>query len=47
MRNPYAESWDRDCTGTDTDTEQEYAEKFIFPKIGTVMNHEEFLKSLA
>ena len=35
-----------DCTGTDTDTEQEYAEKFIFPKIGHVMNHSEFLKSL-
>jgi nicotinamidase-related amidase len=35
-----------DCTGTDTDTEQEYAEKFIFPKIGHVMNHEDFLKSL-
>lgn len=36
-----------DCTGTDTDTEQEYAEKFIFPKIGHVMKYKEFLKSLA
>ncbi len=35
-----------DCTGTDTDEEQNYAEKFIFPKIGTVMNYKEFLKSL-
>ncbi len=35
-----------DCTGTDTDTEQNYAEKFIFPKIGRVMNYKEFLSSL-
>lgn len=35
-----------DCTGTDTQTEQDYAEKFIFPKIGLVMNHKEFLASL-
>jgi nicotinamidase-related amidase len=35
-----------DCTGTDTDTEQEYAEKFIFPKIGHVMQYKDFLKSL-
>ncbi len=35
-----------DCTGTDTDEEQNYAEKFIFPKIGMVMNYKEFLKSL-
>lgn len=33
-----------DCTGTDTQTEQDYAEKFIFPKIGLVMNHQEFLE---
>jgi len=35
-----------DCTGTDTQEEQDYAEKYIFPKIGTVMNHQDFLKSL-
>lgn len=35
-----------DCTGTDTQEEQDYAEKFIFPKIGSVMDHEEFLGSL-
>ncbi len=35
-----------DCTGTDTDEEQNYAEKFIFPKIGTVMTYKEFLASL-
>lgn len=35
-----------DCTGTDTDTEQEYAEKFIFPKIGHVMKYKDFLKNL-
>ena len=33
-------------TGTDTDTEQEYAEKFIFPKIGHVMKYKDFLKNL-
>ncbi|MBA4391631.1 MAG: cysteine hydrolase [Syntrophus sp. (in: bacteria)] len=36
-----------DCTGTDTDEEQNYAEKFIFPKIGLVMKYKEFLKNLA
>jgi len=36
-----------DCTGTDTETEQNYAEKFIFPKIGFVMNHEEFLEKVS
>jgi nicotinamidase-related amidase len=35
-----------DCTGTDTDTEQEYAENFIFPKIGHVMKYKDFLKNL-
>ena len=35
-----------DCTGTDTDEEQNYAEKYIFPKIGHVMGYKEFLKSL-
>lgn len=36
-----------DCTATDTDEEQNYAEKFIFPKIGRVMGYREFLESLA
>lgn len=36
-----------DCTGTDTDEEQNYAEKYIFPKIGSVMNYRDFLESLA
>lgn len=35
-----------DCTGTDTQEEQNYVEKFIFPRIGSVMNHKEFLASL-
>jgi len=35
-----------DCTATDTQEEQDYAEKFIFPKIGKVMNHKEFLEAL-
>jgi nicotinamidase-related amidase len=35
-----------DCTGTDTEEEQSYAEKFIFPKIGTVMKSEEFLNAV-
>jgi len=35
-----------DCTGTDTDEEQNYAEKYIFPKIGSVMTYREFLASL-
>jgi len=33
------------CTGTDTDEEQRYAETYIFPKIGTVLTADEFLKS--
>ena len=32
-----------DCTGTDTEEEQRYAETFIFPKIGQVMTAAEFL----
>jgi nicotinamidase-related amidase len=36
----------RDCTGTDTDREQEYAEQVIFPKIGRVMTSDEFLASI-
>jgi nicotinamidase-related amidase len=35
-----------DCTGTDTDEEQNYAEKYIFPKIGQVMGYKEFLANL-
>lgn len=36
----------RDCTATDTDREQEYAEQVIFPRIGKVVTAEEFLLSL-
>ena len=36
----------RDCTATDTDREQEYAEQVIFPRIGKVVTAEEFLHSL-
>jgi nicotinamidase-related amidase len=35
-----------DCTATDTQYEQDYAEKMIFPKIGKVMNADEFLAAL-
>jgi nicotinamidase-related amidase len=35
-----------DCTGTDTNEEQQYAEKFIFPKIGQVMTAEELLSAI-
>jgi len=35
-----------DCTATDTQTEQDYAEKYIFPKIGRVMTSDEFLKAI-
>ena len=35
-----------DCTGTDTDEEQHYAETFIFPKIGRVLTSDEFLASI-
>lgn len=35
-----------DCTGTDTNEEQHYAETFIFPKIGRVLTSEELLASL-
>ncbi len=34
----------KDCTATDTDEEQNYPEKYIFPKIGRVMNHDEFIE---
>ena len=35
-----------DCTATDTQREQDYAEQVIFPRIGKVMTGEEFLKSI-
>lgn len=35
-----------DCTGTDTATEQNYAETYIFPKIGQVMTAKEFLAAI-
>jgi nicotinamidase-related amidase len=35
-----------DCTATDTQEEQRYVEKFIFPKIGKVMNSTEFLQAV-
>jgi len=36
----------KDCTATDSDREQEYAENVIFPRIGKVMTANEFLESL-
>jgi nicotinamidase-related amidase len=36
----------KDCTGTDTEREQEYAEQVIFPKIGKVMTSDEFLAAI-
>ncbi len=35
-----------DCTATDTEREQKYAEEVIFPRIGKVMNSDEFLAAL-
>jgi nicotinamidase-related amidase len=35
-----------DCTGTDTQEEQDYAEKVIFRRIGLVMDQKKFLESL-
>lgn len=35
-----------DCTATDTEREQKYAEEVIFPKIGTVMTAKEFLAAI-
>lgn len=35
-----------DCTGTDTQPEQDYAETYIFPKIGAVMTAIQFLEAL-
>lgn len=36
-----------DCTATDTEREQSYAEEVIFPKIGKVMGAKEFLELVA
>lgn len=36
----------KDCTATDTDEEQNYSEKYIFPRIGKVMTRDEFIASL-
>jgi len=36
-----------DCTATDTEREQKYAEEVIFPKIGKVMGSGEFLQALS
>lgn len=35
-----------DCTATDTDREQDYAEEVIFPRIGKVMTADEFLTAI-
>jgi nicotinamidase-related amidase len=35
-----------DCTGTDTEREQKYAEEVIFPRIGKVMTAAQFLAAL-
>jgi nicotinamidase-related amidase len=37
----------KDCTATDTDREQEYAEEVIFPRIGRVMTSDEFLEAIS
>lgn len=36
----------KDCTATDTFEEQDYAERIIFPKIGTVMTSDEVLDAV-
>lgn len=36
-----------DCTATDTQREQDYAEQVIFPRIGKVMTSDEFLAQIA
>jgi hypothetical protein len=36
-----------DCTATDTEREQKYAEEVIFPKIGTVMSSRGFLEAIS
>lgn len=37
----------KDCTATDTQREQDYAEEVIFPRIGKVMTADEFLAALS
>lgn len=37
----------KDCTATDTDREQEYAEEVIFPRIGKVITADEFLSAIS
>lgn len=37
----------KDCTATDTDREQLYAEEVIFPRIGKVMTGKEFLEAIS
>ncbi|MGO9622589.1 MAG: cysteine hydrolase family protein [Desulfobaccales bacterium] len=37
----------KDCTATDTDREQLYAEEVIFPRIGQVMTSKEFLTAIS
>lgn len=37
----------KDCTATDTQREQDYAEEVIFPRIGKVITCEEFLASIS
>ncbi|MFV1957573.1 MAG: cysteine hydrolase family protein [bacterium] len=37
----------KDCTATDTDREQEYAEEVIFPRIGKVVTADEFLSAIS
>lgn len=36
-----------DCTATDTEREQKYAEEVIFPKIGKVLTSDEFLDAIS
>jgi nicotinamidase-related amidase len=37
----------KDCTATDTQREQDYAEDVIFPRIGKVMTSQEFLTAIS
>jgi nicotinamidase-related amidase len=37
----------KDCTATDTEREQSYAEEVIFPRIGKVMTSKEFLEAIS
>lgn len=42
----YAVTVLKDCTACKSSLEQEFAEKYIFPLIGEIKTHEEFLKGL-